>query len=285
VLDNAKGLRAIARCGVGFDAIDLDRATERGVAVVTTPGANAASVADFTLMLMLACVRRLLLLDRAVRTGDWCPEGYSADLTGATVGIVGLGHIGRAVATRLRGFGCRVLAAEPAPDLSFCQAHDVELRSFEELLPEVDILTVHAPLSNQTLHLIGERELAAMRRGAVVINTSRGGTIDERALVAALKDGHIGAAAVDVFEREPLPPDHPLTRLDNVILSGHAASLSGQGIRQIMETVVANLLELHAGRLPVGCVNPQVWPTNNDQQLTAAVDASLSAEPDASQRP
>jgi D-3-phosphoglycerate dehydrogenase / 2-oxoglutarate reductase len=257
LLEQAPSLRAIARFGVGYDGVDVPAATELGVVVLTAPGANADSVADFALTLMLACVRRLRAVDEAVRSGEWRRTELAGDLASATVAIVGLGRIGRAVATRLNGFGCRIVAVESQPDLDFCGRFGIELAALDEALAEVDVLTLHVPLTAETRHLIGARELALMRPTAVVVNTSRGGVVDEAALIEALADGRIGGAALDVFEEEPLPVNHPLSRLPNVVLSGHAATFTRLSVQRITDAVVAGLLALHGGRLPSGCVNPE----------------------------
>jgi phosphoglycerate dehydrogenase-like enzyme len=257
VLENAPSLRVIARFGVGYDGIDVPAATEQGVVILTAPGANAESVADFTLTLMLACLRRLAAVDHAVRSGDWRETRLASDLASATVGIVGLGRIGREVAKRLTGFGCRILAVEPEPDVDFCARLGIELAALEETLPEVDVLTLHVPLTVETRQLIGARELAAMRPEAVIVNTCRGGVVDEAALIDALDSGRIAGAGLDVFEEEPLPVDHPLSRLPNVILSGHAATFTRLSVQRIADAIVASLLAFHGGKLPSGCVNPE----------------------------
>jgi D-3-phosphoglycerate dehydrogenase len=257
VLENAPSLKAIARFGVGYDRIDVPAATERGVVVLTAPGLNAGSVADLALALMLACLRRLPAVDRAVRSGEWRPTMLAADLSAATVGVVGLGRIGREVAKRLTGFGCRLLAVESEPDLDFCARLDIELVALDELLPEVDVLTLHVPLTAETRHLIGARELALMRPDAVIVNTCRGGVVDEAALIDALETGSIAGAGLDVFEEEPLPVDHLLTRLPNVVLSGHAATFTRLSVQRVTDAIVASLLDVHGGGLPSGCVNPE----------------------------
>lgn len=259
VLDALPELRAIVRWGTGSDAIDIDAATDAGVAVVTTPGANAEAVADMALSLMLACLRRLPELDATVRAGKWRPTEVAGDLAEATVGVVGLGAIGRAVVRRLRGFGCRVLALEPHPDVEFVAAHDIELLALDDLLPRVDALTLHAPLSDGTDHMIGARELARMPAHAVLVNTARGQLIDQPALVNALRDGQIAAAGLDVFDHEPLAGNEPITMLPNVILSGHVSSYTRLGLRRTGEAVVSNLFELLAGRVPESGKNPEAW--------------------------
>jgi phosphoglycerate dehydrogenase-like enzyme len=259
VLEQATALRAIVRWGTGSDAVDLRAASQFGVAVVTTPGANADAVADLALTLMLAVVRRLSSLDSAVRTGTWRPAGISRDLAHATVAILGLGAVGRAVAQRVRGFGCRVIAIEPHPDLDFCTANGIELADLEDALPMADVVTVHAPLTPATRNIVGERELALLPDHAVVVNTARGELIDQTALVAALREKAIAGAGLDVFEREPLPEADPLTALPNVVLSGHAASFTRLAMERTGDAVVSSLLELLEERLPATCLNPEAW--------------------------
>jgi phosphoglycerate dehydrogenase-like enzyme len=259
VLGRLPDLRAIVRWGVGYDRVDVAAGSDLGVAVCTVPGANADAVADMALALVLACVRRLRELDAAVREGEWRPPWTGRDLASATVGVVGLGAIGKAVVRRLRGFDCRVLAHEPDPDREFCERHAVELAELPQLLPQVDVLTLHAPLVPATHHLIGARELGLLPPHAVVVNTARGGLIDEAALVGALREGALGGAGLDVFEREPLPPSSPLLALPNVVLTGHASSFTELGARRTAEAVIASFGELLAGRLPAGCLNPEAW--------------------------
>jgi D-3-phosphoglycerate dehydrogenase / 2-oxoglutarate reductase len=260
VLEALPDLKAILRWGTGSDAIDISAATDAGVAVVTTPAVNAEAVADLATGLMLSCVRRLPQADAAVRSGEWRAHGGpTRDLAGATVGVVALGAVGRAVVRRVRAFGCRVLALEPNPDPEFIAEHEVELTTLEEMLPRVDVLTLHAPLTTGTHHLIGARELEALPRHAVLINAARGELIDQPALVAALHSGQIAAAGLDVFEREPVALDEPILSAPNTVLTGHLASYTELGLSRTGEAVLANLRELLAGRLPASCLNPQAW--------------------------
>ena len=252
-------LRAILRWGTGSDAIDIAAATEAGVAVVTTPAVNAEAVADMALALMLACIRRLPRLDEAVRAGEWRAAVPTRDLAGATVGVVGLGAVGRAVTRRLRAFGCQVLALEPQPDHDFCARFEVELSTLEAMLPRLDVLTLHAPLSPTSRRLIGPRELGLLPRHAVIINTARGELIDQGALVAALEGGQIAAAGLDVFEREPVRLDDPILTAPNTVVSGHISSFTELGLRRTAEAVLANLHELLACKLPASCLNPAAW--------------------------
>jgi D-3-phosphoglycerate dehydrogenase / 2-oxoglutarate reductase len=255
----ARELRAILRWGTGSDAIDVDAATDAGVAVVTTPGVNAEAVADMALALMLACIRGLPKLDAAVRAGQWRAAGPTRDLAGANVGVVGLGAIGRAVTRRLRAFGCRVLAVEPNADAAFCRDYEVELTSLEAMLPQVDVLTLHVPHTPATRRLIGARELAMLPRHAVLVNTARGELIDQAALAAALDEHRIAAAGLDVFEHEPVPPDDPILTAPNTVLSGHISSLTELGVDRTAEAVLANLHQVLDGRLPASCLNPEAW--------------------------
>ena len=259
VLAGTPELKAILRWGTGSDSIDIPAATDAGVAVITTPAVNAEAVADMALALMLACIRRLPELDAIVRSGEWRGLGPTRDLATATVGIVGLGAIGRAVARRLRGFDCRVLALEPNPDLEFCEEYKVELTDLDRMLPRVDVLTLHAPSTETTRHLIGAAQLEALPRHAVLINAARGDLIDQPALVAALHNGEIAAAGLDVFEREPPAPDDPILSAPNTILSGHISSYTDLGLDRTGEMVIANLRAALAGRLPPSCLNPDAW--------------------------
>jgi len=252
-------LKAILRWGTGSDSIDIPAATDAGVAVITTPAVNAEAVADMALALMLGCIRRLPELDAIVRSGEWRGLGPTRDLASSTVGIVGLGAIGRAVARRLRGFDCRVLALEPNADAQFCERYEVELTDLDAMLPQVDVLTLHAPLIGASRHLIGARQLEALPRHAVVINAARGGLIDQAALAAALQSGQIAAAGLDVFEHEPPARDDPILSAPNTILSGHISSYTDLGLDRTGEMVVENLRAALTGRLPASCLNPDAW--------------------------
>lgn len=252
-------LKAVLRWGTGSDAIDVAAATEAGVAVITTPAVNAEAVADMALTLMLGCIRRLPALDQAVRTTTWRLDGPTRDLAGATVGVVGLGAIGRAVTRRLRGFGCRVLALEPYPDEAFCTEYEVELTDLEGMLPRVDVLTLHAPANPSSRGLIGARELERLPSHAVLVNTARGDLVDQAALVHALETGRIAAAGLDVFAQEPVPPDDPILAAPNTIVSGHISSFTELGLERTKQALVANVQAVVAGRLPESCLNPDAW--------------------------
>jgi D-3-phosphoglycerate dehydrogenase len=252
-------LCAVVRFGVGYDAVDVGAASDHDIAVCTTPGANADAVADMALMLMLACVRDLPALERAVRTATWRPATPSRDLTEATVAIVGFGAVGRAVARRLAAFRCEVIAVDPAADPRSCAEMGVQLASLDDALVRADVVTLHAALTPDTHHLVGARELSLLRPHAVLVNTSRGGLVDESALVDALAGARLAAAGLDVFETEPLPADNRLLSLPNVIVSGHAASFTRLGMSRTCDAVVDAVRDLLAGIRPIGALNAPTW--------------------------
>jgi phosphoglycerate dehydrogenase-like enzyme len=266
VFESAPRLRAVARVGVGVDSIDIDAATQAGVVVTTTPGANKQTVADHTLALMLAVVRRVIENDASVRRSEWDRAGRLTpwDLHGRQVGIVGLGDIGRAVAERLRGFGAELLVCDPAVPL----ADGFELLQLGDLLARADIVTLHLPLVETTRHLIGPREIKRMGPGTILVNTSRGGLVEESALVDALTHGWLRGAALDVFEDEP-PPSPKLRRLQNLVLSPHIAGLSEASIAAMTQQATRSVLDALAGRITAAVRNPAVF----EQHGGRAVDA------------
>jgi D-3-phosphoglycerate dehydrogenase len=247
-------LRLVARVGVGYDAIDVAAATAAGVAVTTTPGTNASSVADHALALMLAVLRRVAEHDAAIRVGGWPrgPADLPGELTGRTVGLVGYGRIGRLVARRLQGFDADVLAFDP-----LYEGGDVAAPvRFAELLARCSIVSLHAPLVDGTRHLIGAAELRAMRPEAILINTARGGLVDEPALVAALDAGEIAAAGLDVFAQEPPPLQRFRDRRD-VVLTPHLAGLSDLSRAAMTRMASEAVVDLLQGREPRGILNPE----------------------------
>jgi lactate dehydrogenase-like 2-hydroxyacid dehydrogenase len=257
---DATGVRWVSNHAVGTDNVDLAAAAERGVAVANTPGVLDEAVADLCVALALAAARRVAEGDRLVRSGGW--TGFSTDLllghdlAGATAGLVGLGGVGRAVARRLvAGFGMRGLYVARRPRPAEEAALGVVRAPLEELLRAADLVTVHVPLTDETRAMIGERELALMRPGAVLVNVSRGPVVEERALVRALADGRI-AAGLDVFDEEPIGAGHPLASLPNAVLTPHIAS-AGRRTRDAMAGLaVDNLLAMAAGERPPA---PVVW--------------------------
>jgi phosphoglycerate dehydrogenase-like enzyme len=257
VLAAAPHLRVIARAGVGYDAVDLAAATDHGIAVTIAPGTNHDAVAEQTLAMILALAKNLVPLDRAVRQGEW-PRRASLPLRGWTLGIAGLGRIGKAVALRGAGFGMRLLAYEPYPDAAFVAQHQVTLVPFERLLAEADYLTLHVPLSPESQHMINRRTLALMKPTAFLINTARGGLVNEADLFAALQTKRLAGAALDVFEREP-PGSSPLFGLDNVLLLPHTAGSDLRSRDDMALSAAQAIVALSRGEWPAEqVVNPEV---------------------------
>lgn len=252
----APSLRAIARVGVGTDSIDLAAATEAGVVVMTTPGANRESTADHALALILAAVRRVVEHDRAIRRGEWLRAGPMTpwELNRTTVGLVGFGEIGQAVARRLSGFDVTLLVCDPAAP----PAGDVKSVPLAELLRRSDVVSLHLPLTDATAGLIGRTELGLMPRPAVLVNTSRGGLIDEVALADALGAGRLRGAALDVFADEPAVP-RALADLPNVVLTPHIGGLSERSIASMTERATSHVLDALNGVPDTAAVaNPAV---------------------------
>ena len=246
VFQSAKNLKVISRCGAGMDTVDRVAAQKHGIAVFNTPEAPAQAVAELTLGLMLAALRQIGATDQSIRNGEW-PRTQGRLLAAQTVGIIGLGHIGRRVARLCRAFEAKVIAHDPHVN----QAPDgVSLTSFESLLASADIISLHLPYSRESHHLLDARAFAAMKPGATIINAARGGLIDEAALGEALKTGKLSAAALDVFEQEPY--QGPLLEFGNIILTSHIGSLARES-RQRMEIEAAeNLLQ---GLIKTGLIN------------------------------
>lgn len=251
VFARAPQLRVIARTGVGLDSIDLDAATDAGVVVTTTPNVNNETVADHTLMLMLACTRRMLEQHTAVRSGGWRGT-VPGQLHGARVGLVGYGAIGSAVARRLRAFEVKLLVHDPLID----SADGAELVELDELLAGSDIVSLHLPLSPSTRHLLDAEKIGLMPPGGVLINTSRGPIVAEQPLLEALRSGRLAAAGLDVFEVEP-PGERQLTQLPNVVLSPHIGGISDVSNLMMSRLATRNVLAVLHDQPPETPVNPE----------------------------
>jgi phosphoglycerate dehydrogenase-like enzyme len=257
----APRVRLIQLQGVGFDGVDLQAATREGIPVAQTVEGTIVGVAEHAVLLILALYRRLLEADAAVRRGQWPvwqlrPTSYT--LEGKTVGIVGLGRIGREVAVRCRAFGARLLYSDVrrAEDEAALRLRRVPLG---DLLAEADVVTLHAPLSAQTRRMIGERELGRMKPGAILVNTARGELVDEAALVRALREGRIAGAGLDVLEREPPDPESPLLSMANVVLTPHVATGTRDSMAAKMRAAGENFLRVLRGERPHHVVNPEVF--------------------------
>jgi D-3-phosphoglycerate dehydrogenase len=242
-------LRVLARCGAGYDNIDVAAARERGIEVVYVPDYGIDDVADHALGLILACARKIALCDRRVRAGDWPAYGELAPmrrLRGRTLGLYGYGRIGRNLSEKGRALGLRVLAHDPYVDEATATR--------DELIGESDFLSIHVPLTEETRHLIGPAELAAMRPGAVLVNTARGPVVDTLALAAALRSGRLAGAGIDVFEEAPLAADHPLRDCETAVLTPHSAAFTEESVTEVRKRSIADALRLLRGERPVNPV-------------------------------
>ena len=250
-------LRVIARVGVGYDAVDVAAATRHGIAVATTPGTNEGSVAEHTFALILGLAKSIISQHLGVKAGGW-PRGANLPLRGRTLGIAGLGRIGKAVAVRGTAFGMRLLAYDPIPDTAFAARHHITLVPFERLLAEADFLTLHLPVSEESRYLINRKTLALMKPTAFLINTARGAVVNEADLLDALKNKRLAGAGLDVFEQEP-PGVNALFELDNVLLTPHAAGTDVQSRDDMALSAARAIVSLARGEWPAEkIVNPDV---------------------------
>jgi glyoxylate reductase len=264
VFEAAPKLKIVAQMAVGYDNIDVAEATKRGIYVTNTPGVLTETTADFAWALLLAVARRVVEADKYVRTGQWKVSWHPSmllgrDVYGATLGIIGAGRIGRAVARRAKGFNMKIIYYDVVPmppeDEKELGARLVDL---DTLFREADFVSIHVPLTKETYHLVNEDKLKLMKKTAYLINNSRGPVVDEKALYKALKEGWIAGAALDVFEREPTPMDNPLLKLDNVVVAPHISSASYETRSRMAEMVAENLVAFFEGRQPPNLVNPEV---------------------------
>lgn len=261
LLDGAPQLKIVANMAVGYDNVDLAAATARGVMVTNTPGVLTETTADLAFALILAACRRLVEANRFLLDGQWSSWGpmvlTGQDVYGSTLGLIGLGRIGQAVARRARGFDMRLLYYDVVRNEQAEQALGIQWLPLDDLLRQANIVSIHAPLTAETHHLIGEKQLRLMKHTAVLVNTARGPLVDEKALERALREGWIFAAGLDVFEREPVSPDHPLVGLPNVVALPHIGSAS-VATRTRMATLAAeNLVAGLEGRTPPSLLNPE----------------------------
>jgi glyoxylate reductase len=262
LMDNAPGLKVIANMAVGYDNIDLSAATERHIMVTNTPGVLSETTADTAMMLILAVARRLIEADRYVRAHEWTtwtPKMMvGRDVHGKTLGIYGLGRIGEEVAKRARGFDMKVIYHNRRRRPELERKSGLGYRSLDGLLKEADFLTIHVPLTQETRHSIGERELSLMKPTAYLVNTSRGPVVDEAALIKALKDKVIAGAGLDVYEREPVAADNPLLSMDNVVVTPHIGSASVETRTAMAVIAVQNIVAALKGETPPNLVNKEL---------------------------
>ncbi|MBI4025037.1 MAG: C-terminal binding protein [Verrucomicrobia bacterium] len=261
-LSDLKRCGAILRSGSGTDNIPVEVATRLGILVANTPEATCDTVSDHAIALLLSVIRQIPAQDRAIRNGIWDPKhawpGWN--LSGSTLGLVGFGHIAQHLARKVSGFEISLMACDPFVNEQKMNEFKARKGTLQEVLSRSDFVSIHVPLTKETHHLIGERELRWMRPKAVLINTSRGAVIDEKALVRALNEGRIGAAGLDVFETEPLSTDHPLTKLPNVVLTPHSAGDSPRMLDDFWRYSVETVIDLSKRRWPSSYVNRGVKP-------------------------
>lgn len=267
LIDRAKNLRIIAQYAVGFDNIDVNYATQKGIYVTNTPEVLTHATADLAMALLLAITRRIVEADSFVRSGEWerTKTGWhplmllGMELNGKTLGIIGMGRIGKEVAKRARSFGMKIVYYDLR---KLSQEEEMSLGAkfleLEELLSTSDVVTIHANLTEETRHLMNEQRLRLMKPTSYLINVARGGIVDTNALIKALKEGWIAGAALDVFEEEPLPASNELTKLKNVVLAPHIGSATVEARNAMAEKVAVNLIEFLNGRIPPDLVNKEV---------------------------
>ena len=258
VIQELQKCRVISRYGVGYDNVSVEAATAKGIWVARVPDYCLEDVSDQALALLLGCVRKVAFKDRRIREGAWNlhREQPSYRIAGKILGLVGYGAIARTLHRKLSGFGLgRVLVFDPYLDPKKIEENGAESVNLRALLKNSDYVSIHAPLSEETRGLIGSRELSLMKRTAILVNTSRGPLIEEKAVAEALADGKITAAGLDVFETEPLPADSPLRQLDNVILSDHAGWYSEESVAELKTKAAQNVLEVLKGGKPTYPVN------------------------------
>lgn len=260
----APRLRAVCRTGIGYDNINVADATRFGVAVCNVPDGPTVSTAEHAVCLMLAVAKNLHRSSRVLRDGirgDYFTMFTGVELDTLTLGLVGLGRIGSRVARAARGLGMQVLAYDPYLNRELArEVGAVEVASLDELLARADVVSLHVPLTPETRHLVNAARLARMKKGAILINTARGGLVDEAALLAALESGHLRGAGVDVFDTEPPPADHPLLSRPDVIATPHVAAATTAAKVRLWEGAIRQALAVLEGQRPAHLINPEVWP-------------------------
>jgi len=267
VIEASPKCKVIVRYGVGFERIDVDAATENGILVVNIPDYCIEEVSNHTIALLLACSRKLVSLSNATKQGRWVGNKQALSPMGSvyeqTLGLIGCGNIGRMTARKAQCFGLRVLSYDPYVDKTLAKEYGITLVSLSELLKESDFISVHAPLSKETWHLIGEKEFKQMKPTAYFINTARGSIVDEAALIKALQEKWIAGAGLDIFEKEPVDPGNPLLKMDNVVVTPHTASYSDASFKRLKISVGQEVARVLSGQWPKNVVNKTVKPKVN----------------------
>ena len=246
VIGSAGSLKVISRYGVGVDQVDLAAAKAHNVVVCNTPGANSQAVADLTFGLLICLARKLHILDRKMREGEWT-RSSGIELYGKTIGILGVGAVGKAVAARAAGFSMKIIAYDPIMNKEYDEAHGIVAASFDEVVRKADFLCLHLPLTDETRYEISGDVMKTMKKGAIIVNTARGGLIDEAAAYELLTSGHLGGLGLDVYEEEP-PKRTALFDLENVVLTPHTAAHTAEAIANMADMSVQNLIDVLSGR-------------------------------------
>ncbi|OGO03096.1 MAG: hypothetical protein A2Y59_02965, partial [Chloroflexi bacterium RBG_13_52_14] len=254
--------------GIGYENLDVNAATELGIMAANVPDANIEDVSDHTMGLILACTRRIVQLNEVVKQGGWTSVAapriigevwpHLSRLRGQTLGLVAFGRIPRALVPKAKGFGLRIIVHDPYLSPDIVRKFEVEQVELDQLLTDSDIVSIHTPLTPETKHILGLKQLKKMKPTACLINTARGGVVDLKALYTALTKGYIAAAAFDVTEPEPIPADSPLLKLDNFICTAHSAGLSPQALTEMQQRPGDEIIRVVKGQWPVGLINPEV---------------------------
>jgi D-3-phosphoglycerate dehydrogenase / 2-oxoglutarate reductase len=262
VFDQLDACRAIIRVGSGTDCIEVSEATKRGIMVVNTPDVIAEEVSDHAAALLLGCVRRISFFEQGVRNGHWRPDRMPSvqRMRGMTLGFVGFGRIAQALARKLAGFQLNYLAYDPYLNVEVAKQLGVKVVSLDELFKESDFISLHAQLTDETYHMLGAREFNLMKHHAILVNTARGGIVDQTALYQALIEGRIGGAGLDVLEQEPPTLGLPLLELDNVVITPHSAAHSDTLMDELCKAGFQTAVDLLAGKGASSVVNPEVHP-------------------------
>lgn len=257
VFENLPKCKVVSRYGVGVDSVDLRAATDLGIIVANVPDYCIDEVADQAIALILALIRKTAFFDQKVKSGQWdFRQGIPIHRTrGKTLGLIGCGKIGLEVARKISSFGVKVIAFDPYLEKA---PEGIELKDFDSVLKESDFISIHCPLNDSTRHLIGEREFGKMEKKPIIINTSRGPIIDEKALIQALKQGLVSGAGLDVLEKEPPDSQNPLLKMENVILSPHIGFYSEESISELKRRTAKNVSDVLTGKWPRSVVNPEV---------------------------
>lgn len=246
VLDACPKLKVISRYGAGYDCVDIKAASQKGIIVTNTPGVNAEAVGELTFGLVLSLARNIPILHEQTKSGRWI-RSTGIELAEKTIGIIGLGAIGKIVARCAQGFNMKVIAYDPFIDRNYTDSHHITVQDLETLLASSDVITLHLPLSDSTKHLINKHTLSLMKNGVIIINASRGGIIHEAAAYEALKNGKIGGLGLDAFEVEP-PIDSPLFQFENVIATPHTGAHTKEATENMASLAISNLISVLTGK-------------------------------------